>query len=291
MHIGFIGIGAMGQGMARNLLKAGHGVTVFNRTRGRAEALQDEGAIVVDTAAEAARNDVVISMLADDRAVEDLVFGSDDFLSGIPAGGVHVSMATISAALGDRLARAHADAGRGYVSAPVFGRPDAAAAAKLFIVAAGPSDAVARCGPAFDAMGQRAFVVGEDATAANIVKISGNFMLASLIETLGEAFALTRKYGIEPEQYLDILTNTIFPAPVYKNYGGIIAREAYEPAGFKLSLGLKDIGLALAAAEPVAVPMPIASLVRDRFLTALARGYQDMDWAALGRVCADDAAL
>ena len=291
MNVGFIGIGAMGEGMARNLLAAGHRVAVYNRTRARAQAMAKDGATVADCPADACRNDVVINMLADDRAVEDVVFGSGDFLSAMPSHGVHVSMATISAALGGRLVQAHAGAGRAYVSAPVFGRPEAAAAARLFIIAAGPADAVAKCQPVFDAMGQRTFVIGENPVAANIVKISGNFMLASLIETLGEAFALTRSYDIDPEQYLEVLTNTIFPAPVYQTYGGMIAKETYEPAGFKLSLGLKDIRLALAAADPAMVPMPIASLIRDRFLTAMARGYEDLDWSALGRVCAEDAAL
>jgi 3-hydroxyisobutyrate dehydrogenase-like beta-hydroxyacid dehydrogenase len=264
---------------------------VYNRTRSKAEALAADGAEVVTSAPQACANELVISMLADDRALEDVVFGTGDFIKAIPDNGVHVSMATISEAMGRRLTETHAAAGRGYVSAPVFGRPDAAAAAKLFIVAAGDADAIVRCQPAFDVMGQRTFVVGTQPVAANIVKITGNFMLASMIETLGEAFALGRKYGIDPEQLLELLTSTLFSAPVYKNYGAMIAKDSYEPAGFKLNLGLKDIGLALEAAGAMSVPMPIASVVRDRFLTGIARGYQDMDWAALGRVCADDAGI
>lgn len=292
MNVGFIGVGAMGQGMVRNLLQAGHAVTIYNRTRGRAEALAANGAVVVATAADVCRaSEIVISMLADDRAVEALVFGEDEFLQALAPNAVHVSMATISVALGERLTQAHASAGSVYVSAPVFGRPPAAASAQLFVIAGGPAAALARCQPLFDAMGQRTFVVGERPAAANIVKISGNFMLASLIETLGEAFALTRKHGIDPEQFLEVLTNSIFPAPVYKNYGGMIARDTYEPAGFKLALGLKDIRLALAAADGVTMPMPAASVIRDQYLTAMTRGYQDLDWAALGRVCADDAGL
>lgn len=292
MNVGFIGVGAMGQGMVRNLLQAGHAVTIYNRTRGRAEALAANGAVVVATAADVCRaSEIVISMLADDRAVEALVFGEDKFLQALAPNAVHVSMATISVALGERLTQAHASAGSVYVSAPVFGRPPAAASAQLFVIAGGPAAALARCQPLFDAMGQRTFVVGERPAAANIVKISGNFMLASLIETLGEAFALTRKHGIDPEQFLEVLTNSIFPAPVYKNYGGMIARDTYEPAGFKLALGLKDIRLALAAADGVTMPMPAASVIRDQYLTAMTRGYQDLDWAALGRVCADDAGL
>ena len=291
MNIGFIGIGRMGLGMVRNLLRAGHEIAVYNRTRARAEALAGDGATVVDSALDACANELVISMLADDRAVEDIVFDGGGFLSALPSGAVHVSMATISAALGGRLAAAHAQAGYGYVSAPVFGRPDAAAAAKLFIMAAGPADAVARCQSAFDAMGQRTFVVGEDPVAANVVKICGNFMLASTIEIMGEAFALSRNHGIDPEQFLEVMTNSIFSAPLYKNYGEMMARDTYEPAGFKFVLGLKDVRLALEAADQVTVPMPVASLVRDRFLTGMKRGYEDLDWGALGRVCADDAGL
>jgi len=291
MNIGFIGIGRMAAGMVRNLLKAGHQVQVYNRTRSKAEALADDGAMVVDLIAETCANELVISMLADDRALEEVVFGAEDFIGAMPAGGVHVSMATISEAMGRRLTDTHADAGRGYVSAPVFGRPDAAATAKLFIVAAGAADAIARCQPAFDVMGQRTFVVGDEPVAANVVKITGNFMLASVIETLAEAFALSRKYGIDSNELLELLTSTLFSAPVYKSYGAMIAEERYEPAGFKLALGLKDISLALEAAGAMSVPMPIASVVRDRFLTGIARGYQDLDWAALGKVCADDAGI
>jgi len=291
MNIGFIGIGRMAAGMVRNLLKAGHQVQVYNRTRSKAEALADDGAMVVDLIAETCANELVISMLADDRALEEVVFGTEDFIGAMPAGAVHVSMATISEAMGRRLTDTHADAGRGYVSAPVFGRPDAAATAKLFIVAAGAADAIARCQPAFDVMGQRTFVVGDEPVAANVVKITGNFMLASVIETLAEAFALSRKYGIDSNELLELLTSTLFSAPVYKSYGAMIAEERYEPAGFKLALGLKDISLALEAAGAVSVPMPIASVVRDRFLTGIARGYQDLDWAALGKVCADDAGI
>ena len=281
----------MGLGMVHNLLQAGHEVAVYNRTRARAEELAADGATVVDNAVDACDNELVISMLADDRAVEDIVFDGGGFLSALPSGAVHVSMATISAALGGRLAAAHTAAGHGYVSAPVFGRPDAAAAGKLFIMAAGPADAVTRCQPAFDAMGQRTFVVGTDAVAANVVKICGNFMLASTIEVMGEAFALSRNHGIDPEQFLEVMTGSIFSAPLYRNYGEMMARDTYEPAGFKLVLGLKDVRLVLEAADQVTVPMPVASLVRDRFLTGMKRGYQDLDWGALGRVCADDAGL
>ncbi len=291
MNIGFIGIGRMAHGMVKNLLAAGHTVSVYNRTRDKAEALADDGAIVVDSVADAAANELVISMLADDRAIEDVVFADSGFMQALPQGAVHVSMATISEAMGRRLTAAHAAADRVYVSAPVFGRPDAANAGKLFIVAAGSAAALQICAPAFDVMGQRTFIVGAEPVAANVVKITGNFMLASAIETLGEAFALARKYDIDAGELLELLTSTLFSAPVYKNYGAMIAEQRYEPAGFKLNLGLKDISLALEAAGKMSVPMPIASVVRDQCLTGIARGYEDLDWAALGRVCADDAGL
>lgn len=291
MDVGFIGLGAMGQVMARNLCKAGHKVTVYNRTRSRSEALVEDGAIIANTAAEAAANEVVISLLSDDKAVESVVFGDDGILSALKPESVHVCMSTISAALGEKLTEAHAQAGRAYVSAPVFGRPDAAAAAKLFIVAAGDEAAMSKCQPVFDALGQKTFVVSDKPVAANIIKISGNFLIASVIESLSEAFALVQKFGVEPQDYLDLLTSTLFTAPVYKNYGGIIARKQFDPAGFKLPLGLKDVRLALAAGDATNTPLPIASVVRDHLVAAMAKGYEELDWAVLGRIAAQNAGL
>lgn len=291
MDVGFIGLGAMGQVMARNLCKAGHKVTVYNRTCSRAEALLDDGAIVVDSPAEACANEVVITLLSDDKAIEAVVFGEGGFLAALRPDSVHVCMSTISVALAERLTDAHAKANRSYVSAPVFGRPDAAAAAKLFIVAAGDEAAINKCQPVFDALGQKTFVVGHKPVAANITKISGNFLIASVIESLSEAFALVRKYDIEPQEYLDLLTSTLFSAPVYKNYGGLIARQAFEPAGFKLPLGLKDVRLAIAAGDATNTPLPVASLIRDHLVAAMAKGYEDLDWSVLGRIAAQNAGL
>jgi 3-hydroxyisobutyrate dehydrogenase-like beta-hydroxyacid dehydrogenase len=290
MQVGFIGIGAMGLGMVRNLLKAGHAVTVWNRTPGKVAELVADGARAATAAADCASQDIVISMLADDAAVEQVTL-APEFLQALRADTVHVSMATISVALAERLAVAHREHGREYVSAPVFGRPPAAAAAQLFIVAAGNAAALARCGPLFEALGQRTFIVGTTPSAANVVKVSGNFLLAAMIEALGEAFALVRKHGLEPVQFLEILTNTIFPAPVYKIYGGLIASDTYEPAGFKLTLGLKDVRLAQAAADAAMVPMPLAGLLHDQYMTAIARGYGEFDWAGIARLCAEAAGL
>lgn len=290
MRIGFVGAGAMGVGMIGNLIKAGHEVTVWNRGTGPRAALKAVGAVVADSPLECAAQDIVINMLADDAAVTEVTL-DPAFLAAMPAAGLHLSMATISVALAERLSEACAAGGRTYVSAPVFGRPPAAAAAQLFVVAAGARDAVARCQPLFDVMGQRTFVVGERAPLANVVKLAGNFMLAAMIETLGEAFALTRKHGIDPQQFLDLLTSTLFTAPVYKTYGGLIASDQYEPAGFKLNLGLKDVRLAQAAADAAMVPMPFAGVLHDRYMTAIAQGHGHLDWAGIARLAAEAAGL
>ena len=291
MDVGFIGLGQMGSAIALNLVKAGHHVVVYNRTRAKAEALASQGAEVAGSVADACRHAVLITMLADDAAVEAAFFGDGKGLSALGEGAVHISMSTISVALSDRLAEAHRNAGQAFVAAPVFGRPEAAAAAKLFVVAAGLEAELARCQPLFDAIGQRTFVIGDKPSSANLVKLSGNFLLAAMIECLGEAFALVRKGGVEPHAYLEILTNTLFSAPAYKTYGTIIADQKYEPAGFKMSLGLKDIRLALAAADALAAPMPVASLVHDHFLAGVAQGAGDSDWSALARLAAVNAGL
>ena len=291
MKVGFVGLGAMGRAMARNLLKAGHEVTVYNRTRARAEELAREGAKVAASAAETASGEVVITMLADDHALEDVLLGSSNLLGKLRPEQVHVSMSTISVELSRNLVEAHRRHGTGFVSAPVFGRPEAAEAAKLFVVAAGPKPALAKCEPLFSAMGQRTFILGEDPPAANVVKLSGNFLIVSTLECIAEAFALVRKHGIDPQQYLDMLTNSFFTAPFQKNYGGIIAQEKFEPAGFRLKLGLKDVRLILAAADAANVPMPVASVLHNRFLTGVSRGLGEKDWSAIAQLQAESAGL
>jgi 3-hydroxyisobutyrate dehydrogenase-like beta-hydroxyacid dehydrogenase len=291
MKVGWIGLGNMGQAMARNLLKAGHELIVYNRTRSRADELRAEGAKVGDSPAEVAAAPLLVTMLADDEAVEQIILGSGKVLEALARGSTHVSMSTISVALSKRLAESHEKAGQAYVSAPVFGRPETAAAAKLFIVVAGPGEVARQCQPLFDALGQKTYVMGEDASIANVIKLSGNFLIASIIESLGEAFALVRKYGADPQQYLEFLTTSLFAAPVYKTYGTLIAQDKYEPVGFKLALGLKDIRLTLAAAESMAVPLPFASLIHDRLITAIAQGAQDADWSSFARLAAENAGL
>jgi 3-hydroxyisobutyrate dehydrogenase-like beta-hydroxyacid dehydrogenase len=289
MKVGFIGLGHMGAGMAASLLKAGHDVTVYNRTRSKVETLVAQGARAAASVSNACRGDAVLTMLADDGAVESVVFSRSGIIDSLPAGAIHISSSTISVALSERLEAAHANAGQLFVAAPVIGRPDAAAAGQLFVVAAGAADAVKAAASLFDAIGQKTFVVSETPKAGNLVKLSGNFLIASVIESVGEAMALIGKAGIDRRQYLDILTSTLFDASVYKTYGGLIAEGKFEPAGFAAPLGQKDIRLTLAAAEDLRVPMPLASLLRDRFLTLLAHGGDKLDWSAIGRIAATDA--
>ncbi|MEN3333173.1 MAG: hypothetical protein V7641_2538 [Blastocatellia bacterium] len=292
MKVGFIGLGQMGIGIARNLIRAGHDLAVYNRTRSRAEELKGEGAQVADSVADAASGvDVLVTMLADDAAVEQVIFGDGGAIAALPRGAVHLSMSTISVALSARLNDAHRAAGQGYVAAPVFGRPEAAAAARLLVVAAGAAADVEKCRPLLEAVGQSLVIFGEQATAANVVKITGNFLIAAAMESLSEAFALLKKSGVDAGQFLDLMTGSLFSAPIYQNYGKLILAESFEPAGFKLKLGLKDVKLALEAAEGVAAPLPLASLMRDHLLTGVARGYSDLDWSALSRVIAENAGI
>jgi 3-hydroxyisobutyrate dehydrogenase-like beta-hydroxyacid dehydrogenase len=288
MKIGFLGLGQMGSAIAANLLKAGHELSVYNRTASKTEALVAQGAKLAKTPAEACQGDVVFSMLADDAAVEAAVFGENGVLGALKKGAIHVSVTTISVKFSERLAEAHAKAGQRYVATPVFGRPDAAAAAKLFIAAAGDAQALKEVAPLLDVIGQRTYVVGDKPSAANLVKLSGNFLLASVIESLGEAMALVSKAGIDRHTYLDMLTSSLFTAPVYKTYGSLIADMNFAPARFAAPLGQKDIRLALTAADDLRVPMPLASLLRDRFLTLAANGGDNLDWAAIGGLATKD---
>jgi len=289
MKVGFIGLGHMGMGMAARLLAAGHEVTVYNRTPAKAQALVEQGARAAASVADVCRGDAVITMLADDAAVEGVVFGAQGVIESLAKGAIHLSMSTISVALAERLTTAHASARQRFVAAPVFGRPEAAAAGKLFIIAAGAPDAVDACRPLFEAMGQKTFVIGDQPKAANLIKLSGNFLIACVIEGLGEAMALVGKAGVDRRLYLEVLTSTVFTAPVYKTYGGLIAEDRFQPPGFAAPLGYKDIRLTLAAAEEMRVPMPFASILHDRLLTLLAGGGEGLDWSAIAALAARDA--
>ena len=289
MKIGFIGLGRMGSGMAANLIKAGFDVTVFNRDAQKAESLVQKGAHLARSITEAAQADVVITMLANDAAVRDVVLDEEGIVASLQPGAIHMSMSTVSVALVEELARAHTGAGQHFVSAPVFGRPEAAAAAKLFIVAGGEPATLAVCQPLLDVLGQKTFPVGNVPQVANLIKLSGNFLIASVMEAMGEAIALVRKAGVDPSDYVELLTSTLFPAPIYRTYGTLIAASQFLPAGFLAPLGYKDIGLTLAAADNLRVPMPLANLLRDRFLRLLAHGGEAMDWSAIGGLASEDA--
>jgi 3-hydroxyisobutyrate dehydrogenase-like beta-hydroxyacid dehydrogenase len=289
MNVGFIGLGHMGAGMAMNLLNAGHDVTVYNRTRKKAEALLQHGARIANTIADACRGDAVFTMLADDAALEFVTLEDGGIVDSLAAGGLHISSSTISVALSEYLTHAHAHAGQRFVAGPVLGRPDVAAAGRLFVIAAGERCAVNAALPLFDAIGHKTFVVSEDPKAANLVKLSANFLMASVIESLGEAMALVAKGGVDRQQYLELLIATLFGAPVYTTYGPLIAADKFSPPGFAAPLGQKDIRLLLAAAENLLVPLPLASLLRDRFLTLLAHGGETLDWSAIGSLAARDA--
>jgi 3-hydroxyisobutyrate dehydrogenase-like beta-hydroxyacid dehydrogenase len=292
MRVGFFGLGNMGIGMVRNLLAAGHDVTVFNRTIEKARPLEKDGAKVAAHPRDLAGADVVVTMLADDAALEAAALEGSGLAPAFAAGALHLSMSTVSVALARRLTEAHARAGGVFVSAPVFGRPEAAAGAKLFIVAAGPPDAVDRCRPLLSVMGQKTFVVGDDPPVANVLKLAGNFLIAATIESMAEAFALARKSGVDAEQVLEMLTGSLFTAPFQKNYAAMIARGSHEAGGgFALELGLKDLRLVLAAADAARVPMPTASLVHNQLTAGVGRGLGALDWSALGRLAADNAGL
>jgi 3-hydroxyisobutyrate dehydrogenase-like beta-hydroxyacid dehydrogenase len=289
MKLGFVGLGRMGTAMAANLVRAGHEVTVFNRTPGKSTSLIELGAHEAATLAGACGGEIVITMLADDAAASSIALGPGGLVEVLPKGAIHLSMSTISVALSKRLAQAHAQSGQRYVAAPVFGRPDMAAAAKLFIVAAGDPGAIDACRPVLDALGQKTSTMGAEPSAANLVKLTANFLQAAVIESLGEAIALIGKAGIDRRAYVELLTSTIFTAPAYKIFGPLIADGTFGTAAFAAPLGFKDIRLALAEAETLRVPMPLASLLHDRFLRLFAQGGDNLDWSAIGGLATQDA--
>lgn len=291
MNVGFIGLGHMGAGMAANLVRAGHVVTVFNRSADKRRGLLELGAREATNIADACASEVVITMLADDNALRQVTLGDGGILAQLRQGATHVSMSTVSVELTRQLTGAHTQARQRFLAAPVFGRPEMAAAGKLFIVAAGAAEALRTCQPLFDAMGQRTFVLGDEPAAASLVKLTGNFMLAATIETLGEALALVDKAGIDPAAFVELLTSTLFPAPAYRTYGSLIAERRFQPAGFAAPLGHKDVRLLLAASEALHVPMPVASLLNDRFHRLIAQGGEQLDWSAISQLAAEDAGL
>ena len=291
MKAGFIGLGKMGAGMASRLCQAGYELTVYNRSRERSQPLIAAGARAAKNIAEVCDADVVFTMLANDAALSEVTQGPSGILEHLKPGAIHVSCSTVSVALSAQLAEAHSEKQQGFIAAPVFGRPDAAATGKLFMVAAGKPELIAKIQPLLDILGQRTFIVSDDPEKANLAKLSGNFLIATVIESLGEAMALVEKGGVDRHQYLDLLTSSIFNVPLYKNYGTMIADRHFEPAGFAAHLGQKDMRLVLTAAEELKVPLPFASILRDRFLDLAAHGDDHLDWSAVGSLAAKDAAI
>ena len=293
MKIGFIGLGSMGAAIAANLIESGYEVHVFNRTPARAERLREAGARVATSPADAARSaDVVFTMVADDAAHTAVTFGEAGIATMLKPGGVHISMSTISVATAQDHATKYREAGLGFVSAPVFGRPDAAVARKLFIMAAGADEHLKVAVPLLERLGQSVGIVGSDPSQANLVKLIGNFMLSVIIETLGEACAVAGKAGLDPMHLVELLTSANFNAAPYKIYGPLIASQRFQPPGFALPLGQKDNRLMLAAAESLGVPLPLASLVHDRFLTLRSKGLgSESDWSAVALCALSDAGL
>ncbi len=289
MDVGFIGLGAMGSGMALRLVEAGHKVLVWNRSRGQAEKLAAQGAVLVERLQDAFQADAAITMLADDAAITSVIL-DHDVLASARTGLIHIVAATISVGFAQELEKIHADRRLAYVAAPVMGRPEVASAGELNILAAGDAASIARVKPLLDAMGKATWVIGAAPHQANVVKLAANFMLASAIESMAESIALARRHDVDPEQLIEIFTSTLFAAAAYQVYGPAILEGVFKP-GFRLTLGLKDVRLVLAAGEQVGAPLPFASVLRDNFVDAIAHGDGDKDWAAVSQVALRRAGL
>src|SRR6185437_12962197 len=289
MKIGFIGLGRMGHHVASNLLKAGHQVTVWNRSPEPVKGLVAKGAAAANTPEEALKGDAVFSMLSNDQVMRDVGLNGP-LLEKAAKGLIHVNLATISVEFAKELAAAHRRAGLSYISAPVFGRPEMAEAAALVLVAGGDAGALKTMQPVLDKIGARTVPLSQ-AWQANLFKITGNFMIASELEAIGEAFALLRKGGVDPALFHDVMSGRLFTGAVFKAYGAMILNRQYEPAGFALTLGLKDVNLARSAGEGLGVEMPTAELLKQQYDQAIAWGWQDKDWAAIGEVPARKAGV
>jgi 3-hydroxyisobutyrate dehydrogenase-like beta-hydroxyacid dehydrogenase len=284
VKIGFVGLGNMGAGIAANLVRSGHEVAVWNRSPQKARALIDQGAVAAKTpGAAASGRDLVMTMLADDAALDAVLGGGEGLLEGMSRGALHVSLSTISIAAAERIASRHAERDQRFLSAPVFGRPEAAAAAKLFVVAAGARDDFDTANPVLDAISQRVFYLGETPSSANLVKLCGNFAILAAIETMAEAMTLAQKGGVSKQKLHEILIGTLFDTPLYRNYGAALVEERFRPAGFAAPLGLKDMRLVGQAAEQLRVPMPVLSVMRDHLLQTIGVEGEDIDWSGIGR--------
>jgi 3-hydroxyisobutyrate dehydrogenase-like beta-hydroxyacid dehydrogenase len=284
MKVGFIGLGRMGQAMSRRILDAGHDLVVYNRTPQKCADLVKAGATLASSVADACKGrDVVITMVADDAALKEVALGQGGLRDSLSTSTIHLTMGTHSVPAIQALAAAHAQSRQRLVVAPVLGRPEAAAAGQLGIVAAGPAAAVGACEPLFQVMGRRTFQAGERHDGASVIKLTNNVVLGCAVQAMAEAFSLVRKYSVMPQVLYDVMTDGLFAAPAYKVYGKIMVDESFDKAGFTTLLGLKDVTTALAAAELARVPMPSANVCRDRLLGAIAHGDGEKDWAVLAR--------
>jgi 3-hydroxyisobutyrate dehydrogenase-like beta-hydroxyacid dehydrogenase len=284
MKVGFIGLGRMGGAMARRLLEAGHDVGAYNRTAARSKPLIDAGAKHLDSIKAAATyGNAVFTMLADDAAVLDVVSQPGGLLASLPKGGIHICAGTHSVAAMTKLKALHGKAGQVLIATPMLGRPELVASGQAGMVLGGAKDALERCGPLFAAISRRAFEAGDDPVGASAIKIANNFVLGCAIEAMGEGFALTRKYGVVPEVFYDVMTDGLFNCSAYKIYGKLIAEERYQPAGQRAILGLKDANLALEAGGAVGVPLPSGNVWRDRLVGAVAHGEAEHDWAVMAK--------
>jgi len=291
-EVGFIGLGAMGEPMAANLAAAGYKLRVYNRTAAKADALVAAGATRVERPGDTApAGGVAITMVADDAALEQVTLGAGGLAERLGRSGIHISMSTVAPATTRRLAEHHATCGNSIIAAPVFGRPDAAKAKRLWVLASGPAAQKTAIRPLLEAMGQGIFDFGEEPGAANVAKLAANFLIAANLEAMSEAFAMAEKQGVDRTAVADLLAKTLFACPIYQGYGKAIAEKRFTPVGFRMPLGLKDVELALRTASEVTMALPIASLVRDRFLSSLAKGRADMDWSAIALGVLDDAGL
>jgi 3-hydroxyisobutyrate dehydrogenase-like beta-hydroxyacid dehydrogenase len=290
--IGFIGLGRMGEPMARNLLRAGYKLRVYNRTSSKAQALAREGAEIVATLRDVINPDsIVVSMVSNDHALEEVVLGEKGIGGALGPGGIHISMSTVSPQTAQKLSAHHQKQGTTYLAAPVFGRPEAAAAKKLWICLAGEQAAKERAKPVLEALGQQIFDFGEKPEAANVVKLAGNFLIGAAIEAMAEAYTFAEKNGVSRETVADVFSQTFLTCPIYQNYGKVIASQEYQPAGFKVSLGLKDMNLLTSVASASLTPMPLGNLLQERLLSAMSKGRADMDWTAMAIGASEDAGL
>jgi 3-hydroxyisobutyrate dehydrogenase-like beta-hydroxyacid dehydrogenase len=290
--VGFIGLGNMGEPMARNLLRAGYKLRVYNRTSSKAQALAAEGAEVVETLRDVINPDgIVLSMVANDHALEEVVLGEKGIGNALGQGGIHISMSTVSPHTAQKLAAHHEKRGTTYLAAPVFGRPEAAAAKKLWICLAGDRKAKERARPVLEELSQGIFDFGEKPEAANVVKLAGNFLIGAAIEAMAEAYTFAEKNGVSREDVADLFSKTFLSCPIYQNYGTVIATQEYKPAGFKVSLGLKDMTLLSRVAASSRTPMPLGALLQERLQAAMNKGRADMDWTALALGASEDAGL